>query len=364
MSIFKKIMLWFIPAFYIIAAAFCYFKGFDILSRKQNLIMAALLLLYSVFRFYRAYKDYRNSSGILILAFLLSSCSGSGSREKRDTPTTGKIVMAVDETFMPVIQAQLDVFHSVYQYAKITPVALPENDALNMLFKDSTRLVLATRKLTDKEILFFNNKKIFPNQVKIATDAIAVIVNRSNPDSSFTITDLKSMLKGEITQWSQFNKQNTSGKIELMFDNPRSGLVRYMVDSVAGTTSLVKGLIAANLNIDVIEYVASHKNAVGLIGVSWVSDKDDSTHMSFQSKVRIARIGLQREDMFKPYQAYIATEQYPLIRDIYLISTDPHMGLADGFISFAASDKGQRIILKTGILPAIAPIRLIQVSED
>ena len=60
----------------------------------------------------------------------------------------------------------------------------------------------------------------------------------------------------------------------------------------------------------------------------------------------------------------MALEQYPLIRNIWMISTDPHLGLADGFISFVSSDKGQRIILKAGLLPAIAPIRLVNIRND
>jgi phosphate transport system substrate-binding protein len=60
----------------------------------------------------------------------------------------------------------------------------------------------------------------------------------------------------------------------------------------------------------------------------------------------------------------MALEQYPFIRNIWMISTDPHLGLADGFTSFVASDKGQRIILKAGLLPAIAPLRLVNVRKD
>lgn len=364
MRTFNKIVLWGMPVVYLFAAALFLFKGLSFLSGRQNLIMGILLIVYGLFRFFRSYKISREEAGIILITLMLSSCNHDETKKPLDTPTTGSITMAVDESFMPVIEAQLDVFHSVYQYAKITPIALPENDAFNLLFNDSTRLILASRMLTDKEIAFFNSKKIFPKQVKIAVDAIAVIVNRENPDSVFTVSDLSSILKGEITNWNQLSSNNRSGQIELMFDNVNSGLVRHMVDSVAGTADLKGAITASKLNTDVISYVASHKNSIGLIGVSWISDRDDSTHMSFSSMIRTARLGLQRSETFKPYQAYIATEQYPLTRDIYLISTDPHKGLAEGFIAFAASDKGQRIILKSGILPATAPIRLIQVSDE
>ncbi len=363
MNILRKIILWLMPAFYLLVAAFFFFRGVTYLSPNQNIIMAILFLVYSVFRFYRSYRITRQYLNLVIIAVLLSSCSGNSTKNAKDTPTTGNIKVVVDETFLPVVNAELDVFHSVYRYAHIKPVALPENDAFNQIFNDSARLILATRKMTDKEVQYFNAKKIFPKQVKIATDAIAVIVNRDNPDSVFTMTDIVSILKGEITSWDQLNKNNHFGPLELVFDNPESGVVRYMVDSVAKTTNLSNHLTAQKGNVDVIKYVFSHRNAVGLIGVSWVSDREDTTHLTFQSQIRVARIGLQRSDVYKPYQAYIATKQYPMTRDIYLISTDPHLGLADGFISFAASDKGQRIILKSGIVPATAPIRLIQVNE-
>ena len=50
--------------------------------------------------------------------------------------------------------------------------------------------------------------------------------------------------------------------------------------------------------------------------------------------------------------------------DIYIINTEPRNGLATGFSSFVTSDKGQRIILKSGILPAVPPSRVINIRND
>jgi phosphate transport system substrate-binding protein len=69
-------------------------------------------------------------------------------------------------------------------------------------------------------------------------------------------------------------------------------------------------------------------------------------------------------DYYKPYQAYMVDKIYPLTREIYLINTEPRNGLATGFSAFVASDKGQRIILKSGILPAVAPTRVVNIRKD
>ena len=71
-----------------------------------------------------------------------------------------------------------------------------------------------------------------------------------------------------------------------------------------------------------------------------------------------------RENSYKPFQAYIALGQYPLVRNMYVLLTDPRSGLASGFATFMASDRGQRIILRSGIVPATQNVRIVNVREN
>jgi phosphate transport system substrate-binding protein len=124
---------------------------------------------------------------------------------------------------------------------------------------------------------------------------------------------------------------------------------------------------ALKTNEEVIKYVSENKNALGIVGVNWISDKDDPKAMKFRSGVNVVGIMGDPGDLgddyyYQPYQAYFATKQYPLLREIYSISREPRAGLATGFASFISSDKGQKIILKAGLLPASAPIRIIQTN--
>ena len=67
---------------------------------------------------------------------------------------------------------------------------------------------------------------------------------------------------------------------------------------------------------------------------------------------------------YQPYQAYMAQGKYPLLRDVVMISREARSGLASGFMAFVASDKGQRIVLKSGLVPATMPIRIIEVNHE
>lgn len=305
----------------------------------------------------------------MLSVLLFISCQNKQDKPKHtDTPTSGVISISVDESFQPIIQQEIDVFEGLYQQASIIPYYVDEVEAINMLLRDSVRLAITTRPLTEKEKAALNSQKLFPKEVKIATDAIAIIVNKENKDSLITVDELRNILTGDITLWKQLYPQSRLGDLQLVFDNPNSSTVRYAIDSICEGKPLSTKLNAQKNNESVIDYVSKTPNAMGIIGVSWVSNKKDSTNLSFLDKVNLMRVS--RDDKAytlnskKPYQAFIALNTYPLTRSIYVIITEPRSGLATGFTTFLASDRGQRIILKTGIVPATQNIRLVNVREE
>ncbi|MFA5973662.1 MAG: substrate-binding domain-containing protein [Lentimicrobiaceae bacterium] len=303
------------------------------------------------------------------ISILILGCNSKNTGDKyTDTPTMGKVSIAVDETFQPIIEAELPVFHAIYRYATILPKYLPEVDVFNLLLHDSVRLAIVSRPLNQKEMNYFHSRKFFPKQIPVAVDGIAVLVNPSNPDTLFSIKQLRKIMLGEITDWKQINPHSKQGEIKVVFDNPNSSTVRFVVDSITKTQKLGKQLSAMQYNIDVVDFISKTPNAIGVMGISWISDSRDPKSLSFLKKVRVAGISTSDpptiENCYQPFQAYIATGKYPLTRFVYMILTEPRAGLGTGFTSFVASDKGQRIILKTGILPYVDPVRIVNIKKE
>jgi phosphate transport system substrate-binding protein len=302
----------------------------------------------------------------LSIILLLVSCH-TKTNKKQDTPTSGRIMIAVDETLEPIISNEINVFESIYITAGIIAKPCPENEAFNLLLKDSVRMIIATRKLHDDENKYFKSKQIFPKEVKIAVDGIALIVNNINTDTMLTTTEIRKIMIGETDHWKKQNPASKFGNIKVVFDNPNSSTADYAIREICGNKALSSDLSAKNNNLEVIDFVSKTPNALGIIGVSWVSNHRDSICMGFLEKIRIVAVSTENEanenNSFQPYQAYLATGEYPYKRDIYAIVTDPRTGLCAGFTSFIASDRGQRIILKSGILPASQPVRLVHVNE-
>jgi phosphate transport system substrate-binding protein len=296
---------------------------------------------------------------ILILFVFFISCQD---RDKKgrilDTPTTGSLKIVADESLRPLVQTEVDTFNGIYTKADITVEYLSEADAIDAFLQDSARLAIVSRRLTNEEKKYFADRKITITEVDVALSGIALIINRQNYDSLISVKQLSDIMQGKITSWNQIGSKRRDG-IEIVFDNPNSGLIRHLKDSIAKVDKLPSNCFAVKDNRAVVEQVSKNINALGLIGLEWISDKHDTTTIRFHKQVRVMAVAGDSTH-FQPYQAYIALKHYPLLRTITIINNASRTGLNAGFSRFFASEPGQRIVLKAGLVPKTMPLRILQ----
>ena len=305
----------------------------------------------------------------LVLLATLSACNSKSKDGLTDTFSSGVISIAADESFEPIIQEEIDVFESLYPLAGIVPRYTTEVEAINLLLKDSVRLAIATRTLTPEEMKSFNSRKFFPREMKIATDGLALIINRSNPDSLISVRDFSRILTGKIGRWTDMYPKSKLKDIQVVFDNKNSSTVRFAIDSICqGKPLTTSNVNALKNNKDVIKFVANNPDAIGVIGVNWLGNRSDTTNLTFIDEITVMAVSSENmatsANSCKPYQAYLYDGSYPLSRPIYALLNDPRNALPWGFASFLASDKGQRIILKSGLVPATQPLNLVHIKDE
>jgi phosphate transport system substrate-binding protein len=280
-----------------------------------------------------------------------------------DTPTTGKITIVADESLRPIVEAETDTFNALHRDANINVIYLPEADAINAMLKEDTiKLAVVTRHLTrdEKKYLADNFHKLTVREEDVAFSGIALIVNPQNPDTLITMEHIRGLISGKYKTWKDIGGRSNAG-IEIVFDNPNSGIIRQLRDSVAKVNTLPANCFAVKDNEGVVDHVAKNVNSLGLIGLEWISDKDDNTTNTFLNKIKVMGVAGDSTH-FQPYQAYLALKYYPLMRTITLVNREGRTGLGSGFAAFFASERGQRIILKAGLLPKTMPVRIIQVN--
>lgn len=308
--------------------------------------------------------------GLTLFSVLVASCGNKKSKDGRtDTYSSGAISFASDESFSPIINEEIGVFQHDYPQAKVTPIYTSESDAINKLLNQKTWLAFAARDFRPSEINSLKAMHFLPQSFKVAYDALAFIVNKDNTDTLISVQDIKNIMNGRITKWSQLHKGSKRGTITVVFDNPKSSTVHFIEDSVLGGKPIVNSNVAAvNKTSEVISYVEKNPNAIGIIGNNWLNDKRDTTNLTFNKKIRVMSVSRVHPatvaSSWKPYQYYIYNGNYPLIRTIYALLNDPRQGLPWGFAHFVQGPKGQLIMMKSGLLPVYGNINIRDVNVN
>ena len=180
-------------------------------------------------------------SGLLVLLTLLSACQSKPKDGQTDTYTSGVIAIAADESFQPIVQEEIDVFEGLFPLAGIVPRYVTEVDAVNLLLKDSLRLAITSRRLTPEEMNSFNSRKFFPQEIKIATDGLALITHLGNPDSLISVKDIRRILTGDAKQWKDIYPASRLGDKYIYGTSLKTSLRAGIIPSATRKSDLRPG---------------------------------------------------------------------------------------------------------------------------
>ena len=292
---------------------------------------------------------------------LATSC-GSNHRKPATWRTPDDVHIAVDETFRDIMEEEIETFGLLNPASAMKPVYCSEDSAIRMLLRDSVRCAITTRKLSKDELDVLKNYKLDAKQAMIATDAFALIVSKDNPDTLITVSEIRDIVSGRITRWEQLKHSGKKGELKLVFDNSGSSTVRYMRDSLLAGQQVAGNLYAQGSNQAVIDAVKDNPEIIGVVGANWLKGKSDSVLTSFENLdvkvLKVARKDGKNEIGWRPYQYRILTGDYPLIRSVYVILTDPRVrSYTKSFFYFLKGQKGQTIICNSSQLLPYTPVQ-------
>lgn len=312
-------------------------------------------------------------------AMMMLSCDR---HKPTDSSTSGITTLICDATIKNVISQEVDVFEFTYPKASIMTWYTDEHSAIDSLVTMKSSLIITARQLTDKQKEYLKSQNRNVRTQQIAVDAIAIIVNPANNIDELSIGELREIMTGKAERWDDVFPSKL-GKIQVVFDHAGSSTVKYVTDSLLRGEKFTSEVYACENSEEVFREVEKRKNAIGVIGVSWITadlenadtdnrtmqqkvadlQKNDTSAIDFTSRIKVLKI--RRDNCptaYKPYQLYIYEGNYPLYRSIYVTTTAPNGSLAHGFYSFLTGFIGQKIILGTGVMPAVVHPRMVSLE--
>lgn len=287
---------------------------------------------------------------ILFVFFSSVSCN-TNKDEIPQTATSGNLKVAVDEGFWPIMKAEKEIFEYTYKYAKVQQTRTTQDSAIKLLIKDSVRFAVIARKLNAGELDYLKSLKVYPKTYTFAQDGLLLLSSKKSTDSAFTFSQLRHIAEGKNKGY------------QLVVDKNQSASLYSFVELLRLKSSKLAAVYSSDSVEALVQYVTEHSNAIGIVGSSWFSEMESKKVQKWLKGVTICSISSDGKAYYQPFQSEIADSLYPLARPIYLISRESQMSLANGYAAFLLGEKGQRIVLKSGLLPAKIPSREVVVSK-
>ena len=283
-------------------------------------------------------------TGILLLFMALASCQNEDKKGTEISRTSGDATFLVDESFGNILNDQIEIFKDDYPKANLKVITGNENKILPTFLNDSVRVIVMSRVLNPEEEKTYSRRSIPVYTSRFAIDGIALITSNDNPDSTITVAEVIAILKGT----------STSGK-SLVFDNAYSSTLRYFKELAKINTLPKKGVYTLTNNNDVIEYVKQNKDYIGVVGVSWLlqNNVDRGAYTQQVKMMGVKNLPGKKGDnaFYKPTQDNLISGIYPFLRNIYIINGEGKNGLGTGFANWLLGQRGQLIVLKSGLGP-------------
>jgi phosphate transport system substrate-binding protein len=307
----------------------------------------------------------------LIIGHLLFIASCAHQTEKKPTSTTeqnlgrekyytGELSIGVDTSIAPIIKQQTEIFSFLNDSVQLEETYANETVLFNKFRQREIGVVIIPRQLTADEIARFKEKDtIYIRQIQLAYDAIALVGNKAAKHDNLSMEWLK----------QSFSPTDKSSSVKLVFDRTNESVLKNTLHLLGYTNKISANVYAVNSLDEVIKYVAAHKDAIGFIPYSYISDTDEDRVNNILHTVNLLslhvkdNVGANRTASAN--QADIAEGIYPLTQTINALS---RFGYNDNlewlFMNFMFREKGARIFLKGGFVPAKIPERAINVNPN
>ena len=109
---------------------------------------------------------------------------------------SGKVVVAGSSSVTPVMEKLAEGYEAVNKDVTVEVQQSDSTTGVNMAAEGTADIGMASRDLKDEE------KSSGLTATVIATDGIAVIVNKENPTDGLTSDQVKSIYVGDTTDWA------------------------------------------------------------------------------------------------------------------------------------------------------------------
>jgi phosphate transport system substrate-binding protein len=190
----------------------------------------------------------------------------------------------------------------------------------------------ASRPIKDKELAKAVSRGSDPKAYVVAMDGIAVVVHSSNPINALTISQIKDIYTGKISDWSELGAG--SGQIVVISRDSASGTFETFNNLALKKAKTRPDALMQASNQAVATTVARTPGAIGYVGLGYVSGDLKAVEVN----------GVM------PSKATVLSGEYTLARPLFMYTNGKAKGPVKEFLDFVLSEEGQGLAEEAGYI--------------
>jgi phosphate transport system substrate-binding protein len=283
----------------------------------------------------------------LLAGFLigLAGCRAPSATAQREPASAQPktIVNKGSDTLVNLALAWAEAYTPEHPEVRISVTGGGTGTGITALVNKTADIANASREMKKEEIADARKNGIDPVEHVVARDAIAVVVNPSNPVNQLTLQQISDMYTGKITNWNQVGGEDRP--IVLLSRESNSGTYVYFLENVVRLGKKSDLLFSPDTLLlpssqGISEEVKQNPNAIGYDGLGYVTPE--------QKLIAVAR------DANGPYvlpSAETANDNsYPVSRALYMYTAGEPTGAIKSYLDWVITD-GQAKVLELGFVP-------------
>lgn len=244
------------------------------------------------------------------------------------------LVVKGSTTVLPIAQKIAEAYMKEFPEMNISISGGGSGNGIKALIDGTTDIADSSRFIKDKEVQLAISRGIYPVPFRIAYDCIIPVVHPSNTIEAITTTQLKSIYKGQISNWRELGGPDI--KIVVVSRDTSSGTYEVWEEKIMEKERVYPGALLQASNGAVAQTVAKNKNAIGYIGIGYVN-KD---------------LKPLPVDGIMGSQETTLDGTYPISRPLFMFTPGWPKEDVIKFINYVLiPDKGQQLVKEAGFVP-------------
>lgn len=270
---------------------------------------------------------------LLVIAILLLS-TAAPSHAQSTSQTSPTIRIEGSTTVYPIMHAIAQHLSTERPDWSLSVTPSGSGTGIDALIGGMADVAMSSRGLLEAEAKKARSKGVDPVRHEVGLDGIVPIVNRANPVSALTVTQLADIYTGRITNWSEVGGDNAT--ITVITRDSSSGTFGIWKDTVLGGARLAPLARYTDSSATMLWDVSVHKYAIGYEGMGYV----DTTKVK---PLRIDGVAATRQS--------VLSGSYPLTRRLYLFTDGEPSAELRELIDILQGPVGQDIVRQQGFVP-------------